>query len=58
VSYTRLQNRFLIGTLDEDIYIQQPTNSNGTTNILKLKKAIYGLKQAPRQWYLRPILTG
>lgn len=43
---------FLNGTLDEDIYIEQPQRfQDGTTNVLKLKKAIYGLKQAPRQWY-------
>jgi hypothetical protein len=43
---------FLNGTLDEEIYIEQPELfHDGTSKVLRLRKALYGLKQAPRQWY-------
>lgn len=44
---------FLNGTLDEDIYMQQPEGyvEEGNEHLVcKLKKSLYGLKQSPRCW--------
>jgi len=44
---------FLNGTLEEDIYVNQPEGFEvkGTENkVCKLKKSLYGLKQSPRCW--------
>ena len=47
-----VKNAFLHGSIDRDIYIQQPEGyTDGTGNVLRLKKALYGLKQSPRCWY-------
>lgn len=49
-----INNAFLQGTLDEDVYMQQPlgfVDKDRPNFVCKLKKPIYGLKQAPRSWY-------
>lgn len=49
-----INNVFLHGSLEEDIYMRQPhgfESSQHSTYICKLKKSIYGLKQAHRSWY-------
>jgi hypothetical protein len=49
-----MQNAFLHGVLDEDVFIKQPlgyVSSDHPLNVCKLDKALYGLKQAPRAWY-------
>ena len=44
---------FLNGTLDDEIYMEQPPEyvKEGKEHfVCKLKKSIYGLKQSPRCW--------
>jgi histone deacetylase 1/2 len=51
-----LQNVFLHGYLDEEVYMKQPPGYEDKSKPhywCELDKALYGLKQAPRAWYSR-----
>jgi hypothetical protein len=47
-----VQNAFLHGTLDEEVYMEQPPDYEDQSR-LGYVKALYGLKQAPKAWYSR-----
>ena len=46
-----IETTFLNGTLDEEIYMRAPDDSNTKSDgIWQLKKSLYGLKQASHIW--------
>ena len=51
-----VKSAFLNGTLEEEVYTEQPMGyvvKGQEDKVLRLKKALYGLKQAPRAWNSR-----
>ena len=51
-----VQNDFLHGFLEKDVYMCQPPgyiDKNAPSYVCNLDKALYGLEQTPRAWYSR-----
>ncbi|GKA50309.1 putative ribonuclease H-like domain-containing protein [Tanacetum coccineum] len=49
-----MKSAFLYGTIDEEVYVSQPTgfvDPKFPKKVYKVVKALYGLHQAPRAWY-------
>jgi histone deacetylase 1/2 len=56
IRWLDIQNAFLNGFLDEEVYMRQPLGFVDPTkpnHYCRLVRSLYGLKQAPRAWHAR-----
>lgn len=56
IHHLDVKTAFLYGTLDDEVYMEQPegfVEPGQEHKVCRLRKALYGLKQSPRQWYKR-----
>jgi hypothetical protein len=52
IEQMNVKTAFLYGDINEEIYVEQPTEFSDRTNrACRLNKALYGSKQSPRIWY-------
>ncbi|XP_073222356.1 uncharacterized protein [Cicer arietinum] len=54
MAFMDVKSAFLIGYINEEVYVKQPPDFEDFKNpshVFKLKKALYGLKEAPIAWY-------
>nr|GEV27095.1 hypothetical protein [Tanacetum cinerariifolium] len=54
VTQSHTPDAFLYGTIEEEVYVYQPSgfkDPNHPDKVYKVVKALYGLHQAPRAWY-------
>ncbi|GJY94131.1 putative ribonuclease H-like domain-containing protein [Tanacetum coccineum] len=54
IDYMDVKSAFLYGTIDEEVYVSQPSgfvDPKYPNKVYKVVKALYGLHQAPRAWY-------
>jgi Reverse transcriptase (RNA-dependent DNA polymerase) len=42
---------FLNGEIEDDVFIEQPTDYRVRGKVCKLKKTLYGLRTSPAIWY-------
>ena len=52
VHHMDVNNSFIRGDINEEIYMQQPQGfATNPSLVCRLRKSLYGLKQALRAWY-------